>query len=90
MARRMVTEVRRPACMTDPEYELWCSANSALSWPSMRSKTPCRDCPASFAQEMRADGRCDGTPGPGYSLQDTPLRSRWREQKRAQRRQAAA
>ena len=50
--------------MSDPEYLSWQAANDRikrLGWA--KAKSPCTDCPAEFAVEMRAKSRCDGIPG---------------------------
>lgn len=47
----------RPACMDDDEYAGWTRLNVAS-----RTASPCDDCLAGFAADMRAIGRCDGTP----------------------------
>lgn len=48
-----------PACMTPDELRLWHEAN----WIAKdRSDVPCRDCPLTFAVEMRAEGCCNGVP----------------------------
>jgi hypothetical protein len=46
----------KATCQTDREWELWEAANRQVSNPS---PSPCHDCPASFAAEMTAEGRCE-------------------------------
>lgn len=55
--------MRRPLCMTDDEWAGWSEANAAMSWPKVRTDSPCRDCTATFAAAMRRRDLCDGTPG---------------------------
>ena len=75
--------MRRPLCVTDPEWELWRAFEEAVPWPSQRSNSPCRDCPATFAAEMRAVHRCDGSPGMTGALKEpTEQRRQWREASR--------
>jgi hypothetical protein len=50
-----------PDCMTPSELKSWAAANNLIH-PRHRADLPCRDCPAAFAAEMRAEGRCNGTP----------------------------
>ena len=45
-----------PDCMTADELELWQAANTVAHHPLV---APCGDCPASWAAEMRANGRCN-------------------------------
>ena len=56
---------RRPACMDEGEFERWREANrsTALRGRTHEAISPCEDCTAAFAQEMRDQGRCDGQPG---------------------------
>ena len=50
--------MRKPLCMSGTEYARWLEAAEA-SWAS----SPCVDCLAGFALEMRQIGACDGRPG---------------------------
>lgn len=60
----------KPACMEEREYAEWQAHNQRLAqWVA---PTPCHDCIASFAVEMRMEGRCDGHPG-GVEDDDTQL-----------------
>lgn len=52
----MTTEVWTPACMSADELATW---QSGRNW----ADRPCLDCLLGFAVEMRAVGRCNGTPG---------------------------
>lgn len=85
-----------PACMTATELAMWQEANAALT--KNRADAPCRDCPLAFAEAMRAEGRCNGTPGgAGRAIQPTNdyvlarRRRQWREASaRARQRKVAA
>lgn len=50
------------ACMEPAEWVEWVALNPALTRLSDRAERPCADCPASYAAEMRAVGRCNGYP----------------------------
>lgn len=50
-----------PACMTADEYDTWLRL-LRFRHPGIR---PCFDCPIAFSLAMRAEGRCNGTPGEG-------------------------
>lgn len=50
-----------PACMDAAEWALWEGANRGLNG-SWRAARPCADCPIAHAADMRAEGRCNGTP----------------------------
>lgn len=52
-----------PLCMDADELADWHALNSRNSNRSERAATPCDDCLLGFAAEMRAQGRCNGTPG---------------------------
>lgn len=52
----------RPACMDDEEWALWKAANDRI-YVGMQAARPCADCPLGHAADMRAEGRCNGTPG---------------------------
>lgn len=51
-----------PACMTADELRLWREANAVIAVTRNTSDRPCRDCPVTFATEMRAKGCCNGVP----------------------------
>lgn len=51
-----------PACMTAEEHRLWIEANGLLN-DHLQARRPCEDCPIAWADERRAEGRCNGTPG---------------------------
>ena len=51
-----------PACMDPDEWAAWRSLNGRVSG-SQRAARPCSDCLLGYAAEMRAEGRCNGTPG---------------------------
>lgn len=57
LARRGGEALWRPRCMSDEEYASWAEKNAT------RVKRPCADCPLGYAADMRAQGRCNGTPG---------------------------
>lgn len=50
-----------PDCMTPDELALWTAANRVLR-DRKAVVSPCADCPWSFAEAMRAEGRCNGEP----------------------------
>lgn len=52
----------RAACMDDEEWTDWVERNPQQLTDGAFAERPCRDCPASFATEMRALGRCNGMP----------------------------
>lgn len=56
----MTAEPWTPACMEPGELADWERLNHTAM--SMRAALPCADCLPSFAAEMRAEGRCNGTP----------------------------
>jgi hypothetical protein len=75
--------------MSDDEWSLWCVSDAERNaWQD--GADPCDDCLAGFAVEMRAAGRCDGSPK-GYEADPTtPIRSltrseamqlRWRDER---------
>lgn len=76
MSSLAVATARHPACMSDREFELWVAANRAVTVLAQLS-SPCQECTWAFAREMRAEGRCDGSPG--ARLANTPRRQQWRE-----------
>lgn len=56
-----------PLCMTDEEWVTWRRDNRsaiALGFGEANASAgrPCADCPLGFAADMRAQGRCNGTP----------------------------
>ena len=74
--------------MTAAEFEAWEEANVMLF--ANQAASPCADCTAAFAEEMRAEGRCDGEPReeperkPGMSSYHEGLRrERWSRIERA-------
>lgn len=48
--------------MDNLEYAEWLGHNNNLYSKKDRALTPCHDCVAGFALEMRMEGRCDGHP----------------------------
>lgn len=48
-----------PLCMEPDEWVHWQATNPS----NAMAGRPCSDCPADFAAEMRAEGKCNGTPG---------------------------
>jgi hypothetical protein len=54
----------RADCMTDEEWTEWVAMNPVALSDGQVADRPCTDCPLGFAAEMRALGRCNGTPGP--------------------------
>ncbi len=61
----------KPVCMSADEYIAWSDANLRVLAVSQQASSPCHDCPASFALEMREVDRCDGHPR-GYQGDDDP------------------
>lgn len=55
--------------MSESEYAAWVESNQRIAWN--RAASPCDDCIVSFALEMRAQDRCDGTPG-GWEDDEDP------------------
>ena len=60
----MRTGPEHPLCMTDRDAELWWQAQRVV-WqigrkPQNRETSACDDCCREFAEDMRAEGRCDG------------------------------
>jgi hypothetical protein len=52
-----------PLCLDAGEWALWRRTNNT-AWGHMGMVArPCADCPIGFAADMRAVGRCNGTPG---------------------------
>lgn len=64
----MAGETWAPLCMSDAEWRAWQALNPFYSKhnPLVRKSDvaarPCADCPLGYAAEMRALGRCNGTP----------------------------
>lgn len=56
-------------CMTDEELALWQAQALYVrtNFAKWNTDDPCVDCLASFSEEMRALGRCNGTPGESMS-----------------------
>ena len=57
----MTKEPRRPKCMDDDEWRIWNEHETYTSAP-VRQRSPCKSCPSSYAEEMRAIDMCDGEP----------------------------
>lgn len=55
----------RADCMTDEEWTEWVAMNpmNVSGGESAVADRPCSDCPLGFAADMRALGKCNGTPG---------------------------
>jgi hypothetical protein len=51
-----------PLCMEPEEWADWQRRNPRLTDHAFAPR-PCTDCPLGFAADMRAEGRCNGTPG---------------------------
>lgn len=72
-------EAWSPACMDAGELAAWEATNERLSSANMRAARPCTDCLLGFALEMRAEGRCNGTPGGATEeeedMDETPTRT---------------
>lgn len=62
MTAEVIAQAWTPACMADDEYAAWAEMNSRMTSRSERAKRPCADCTLGYASEMRAVGRCNGTP----------------------------
>jgi hypothetical protein len=63
-----------PACMDARDLAAWVEANERC-WAS-RAWSPCADCTADYAAEMRDIGRCDGRPPfPDEDVDDSPSRA---------------
>ncbi len=52
-----------PACMDAEELASWHDQNARITTTHGRASGPCTDCTLGYAAEMRAVGRCNGTPG---------------------------
>jgi hypothetical protein len=54
----------RAECMDDEEWARWVETNPIAGFQDATiAPRPCTDCPLGFAAEMRAEGRCNGSPG---------------------------
>lgn len=53
----------RADCMADDEWAHWLAMNPMGLSDALVAARPCMDCPLGFAAEMRAEGRCNGSPG---------------------------
>lgn len=62
-----------PACMGPDEWADWRAANPFTGRMHEQVARPCEDCLLGFAADMRAEGRCNGTPGgaPGDDEEET-------------------
>lgn len=60
-AERELVVVWEPACMDPAEWADWQRLNPVLN-SLMHTERPCTDCPIGYARQMRAIGRCNGTP----------------------------
>lgn len=52
-----------PLCLDPDEWADWRARVSFTGHHSEQAARPCDDCPLGFAADMRAEGRCNGTPG---------------------------
>lgn len=53
-----------PLCMTSDELALWeAQALIVRKWGPINAAEACHDCTLLFSEQMRAIGRCNGTPG---------------------------
>jgi hypothetical protein len=59
-----------PLCMEPEDWADWQAMNPRISEAGGFAPRPCTDCPIAFADEMRAVGKCNGTPGqqPGIGV----------------------
>lgn len=62
----------RAACMDDQEWAEWVARNPLYIGDTAATARPCTDCPLGFAADMRAQGRCNGTPGGVAADPDEP------------------
>lgn len=62
------------------EYAEWQAHNERISSKYIQALTPCHDCLAGYAADMRAIGRCDGIPGEPLVEVPPPARTRSHEQ----------
>lgn len=61
-----------PDCMTAADYSDWRRFNEKIPLTTAgaenkRAERPCEDCPLPYSLEMRAEGKCNGTPGKAVS-----------------------
>lgn len=63
MALAIAAPAWAPACMDADEWALWERANRSINSSIERATRPCADCPLGYAADMRAEDRCNGTPG---------------------------
>jgi hypothetical protein len=68
--------MKRPACMSDDDWERWQTLN-AVSAISNQADTPCRDCTMAFYAEMLVTDRCDGYPVVNGALRKATVDRRW-------------
>lgn len=61
--------IRQSKCMTRQEFLSWLAPNLEAG-PDMAA-SPCEDCTPEFAERMRAQDQCNGTPGVGPNRRDT-------------------
>ena len=52
-----------PLCMEPGDWKHWQRTNPRFGGGAGFAPRPCADCPLGFAAEMRAEGKCNGTPG---------------------------
>ena len=62
MTAPAVTDTWMPLCMEPDELVSWSEMRDRSTAYHDRTAHPCRDCLPGFAAEMRAVGRCNGTP----------------------------
>lgn len=67
-----VAERWQAACMDPDEWEVWQDTNRRLTSFGDQATRPCDDCTLGFAADMRALGRCNGTPA-GADEEDEPM-----------------
>jgi hypothetical protein len=60
--------VKRPKCFSSDDFADWSFWNDRIAYQNEQATSPCQDCPAWFADEMRAIDNCDGRPGEGPQL----------------------
>lgn len=59
----MTADAWEPLCMDARDWRDWQRLNPRNLGGHSVADRPCADCPASFAAEMRAEGKCNGSPG---------------------------
>lgn len=60
-----------PLCMTPDELADWDKHNRTAAFAAHgAARTPCEDCLLGYALEMRAIGKCNGTPGAAADVED--------------------